>query len=131
MFILAICYCTQSMSTIFSCVHHFLVSPAWKQQHLELWILSSNQKLEVALVFQKDQSTGHQKRLILHQTNFDWYHLISHHKMLFYNWKPSVQIRDWHSYGHRPSSILGKPLSAVFWIWICLAMNVCRIYTCL
>ena len=36
----------------------------------------------------------------------------SHQKMLFYHWKPSVRIRDWHSYGN--SSILGKPLSIVF-----------------
>ena len=25
-----------------------------------------------------------------------------------------AQIRDWHSYGHRPSSKLGKPFSVVF-----------------
>ena len=32
LFVLAICYCNQSMSIIFSCVHHFLISPIWKQQ---------------------------------------------------------------------------------------------------
>ena len=35
--------------------------------------------------------------------------------MLFYHRKPSarVQTRDWHSYGHRPRSLLGKPLSTL------------------
>ena len=32
LFVLAICYCNQSMSIIFSCIHHFLISPVWKQQ---------------------------------------------------------------------------------------------------
>ena len=32
LFVLAICYCNQSMSIIFSCVHHFLISSVWKQQ---------------------------------------------------------------------------------------------------
>ena len=32
LFVLAICYCNQSMSKIFRCVHHFLISPVWKQQ---------------------------------------------------------------------------------------------------
>ena len=46
--------------------------------------------------------------MVLHKKNHrDWYQLISHHKMLFYHWKPSVQTRDWYSYGHRPNSILG------------------------
>ena len=31
-----------------------------------------------------------------------------------FHWKPEVQTKDWHSYGHRPSSILGKPLSIYF-----------------
>ena len=44
-----------------------------------------------------------------------WGHLISHNKMLFYHWKPSVQIIDWHSYGHRQSSIMGKPLFYIYW----------------
>ena len=34
--------------------------------------------------------------------------------MLFYHRRPSVTTKDWHSYGHRPSSILGKPLSIFF-----------------
>ena len=32
LFQLYICYCNQSVSIIFSCVHHFLISPVWKQQ---------------------------------------------------------------------------------------------------
>ena len=51
---------------------------------------------------------------ILHKTNFDWCHLISDHKMSFCHGKPIVQTRDWHSYGHRPSSVLGKPLLSFF-----------------
>ena len=47
----------------------------------------------------------------LYQTNFNWCHLISHHKMLFYYWKLSVRTKDWHSYGHRRSFMLGKLLS--------------------
>ena len=34
--------------------------------------------------------------------------------MLFYNWKPSVQARNWYSNGHGPSFVLGKPLSIFF-----------------
>ena len=33
-----------------------------------------------------------------------------------FHWKPEVQTKDWHSYGHRPSSIFGKPLSIFFLI---------------
>ena len=53
-------------------------------------------------------------RKVLHKTNFHWCHLISHHKMLFYHWKPSVQTRNLHSNGHKPSFALGKPLSMLF-----------------
>ena len=31
-----------------------------------------------------------------------------------FHWKPEVQTKDWHYYGYRPSSILGKPLSIFF-----------------
>lgn len=31
---------------------------------------------------------------------------------IFHHWKHCVQIKDWHSYQHGPSSIQGKPLSA-------------------
>ena len=33
LFVLAICYCNQSTSIIFNCVHHFLISATWKQQY--------------------------------------------------------------------------------------------------
>ena len=31
---------------------------------------------------------------ILHKTSFDWCHLISHHKILFYHWKPSIHWKQ-------------------------------------
>ena len=82
--------------------------------YLKLWILSSNQKLEVALIFQIHQPTGH-LTILEEDTSQDMRcHLISHHKMLFYHKKPSFQTRVWHSYENRPSSIWGKSLSIFF-----------------
>ena len=73
-----------------SLMENFIVCAVF---YLKLQILSSNQKLEVALAFQKHQSTGQQKAVkkILYKTNFDWCHLNAHHEMLFYHWKSSGQ----------------------------------------
>ena len=78
-------------------------------------ILSSNQKLEVPLLFQIINLLDIKRlwKKMLHRTNFDWCYLIFNHKM-FYHWKPSIQTRDWHSHRHRPSSITVKPLPAFF-----------------
>ena len=79
---------------------------------MKLGILSTIQKLKVALAFQKHQSAGHQNFVDkdTSKTNFDRCNFISHHKMLFYHQKPSVQTRDYH----RSSSILAKLLSVFF-----------------
>ena len=80
--------------------------------------MSSNHKLEVALASQKHQSTGHQK-VVKEASSQDKLWLMSsnfYHKVLFYKWEHSVQTREWHSYGHRPGSILGKPLPIFLWI---------------
>ena len=42
------------------------------------------------------------------------FHLISYHKMSFYHRKPSAQTTDWDTHWHRPSFVLGKPLSTFF-----------------
>ena len=47
--------------------------------------MSSNQKLEVALIFQIHQPTGHLTILEEHTSQDMRCHLISHHKMLFYH----------------------------------------------
>ena len=46
LFIFALCYCTQSMSVILSCVHHLLISPVWCQQQC---VFVSNQPCMVRL----------------------------------------------------------------------------------
>ena len=58
--------------------HNLLVKVS--SEVMKLQILSSNQKLEVALAFYKRQST----EVVEEDTSqdFDWCHLISHHKML-------------------------------------------------
>ena len=73
-------------------------------------------------------SKGCGRRYFTIQTLID---AISHHKLLFYHCKPSFQKKDWISYGHRPSFILGNVLCFFFqskFVWKLISKGSPRSY---